>query len=210
MNGDPQVEAVSRLSTATLHEAAGRIGALPPQIVQVGSGISLCGRAYPVRCPAGDNLWLHRAVYAAAPGDILVVDVSAGHEFGYWGEVLSTAAIARGLGGLVIDGGVRDCDQLEKSPFPVFSRGASIRGTVKDQGGHGSLGKPVLMGDVVVSKGDMVVGDRDGVVVIPSGIVDQVIAASIHRDEKEAVIMDRLRAGESTLDLFDLGDVPSV
>lgn len=192
------------LTTATLHEAANRTGALPSAIRQIGPGIQLCGRAYPVRSPAGDNLFLHRALYEASEGDILVVDVSGGHEFGYWGEVLSTAAKARNLGGLVIDGGVRDCEQLEKSSFPVFSRGGCIRGTVKDQGGHGSLGQPVMLGDIVVSRGDLVLGDRDGVVVIAAEQAALAIAASFARDEKEAGIMERLRAGACSLDLFNL------
>ena len=204
MLDDDLLKRAARLTTATLHEAAGRIGALPAAIVQVGRGNGLCGRAFPVRCPAGDNLWLHRAVYAAQPGDILVVDTAQGHEYGYWGEVLSTAAMARQLGGLVIDGGVRDCDQLEGSDFAVFSRGACIRGTVKDPGGHGTLGQPVMIGDIVVSRGDLILGDRDGVVAIPADRAVAAIEASFARDSKEATIMERLRAGETTLDLFDL------
>lgn len=166
--------------------------------------MKLAGRAYPVRSPAGDNLWIHRAVYAAAPDDILVVDVSGGYEFGYWGEVLSTAAKARKLGGLVIDGGVRDGEQLPDVGFPVFSRPFCIRGTGKDFGALGHLNSEIRIGDVVIAPGDLIVGDGDGVVSIPAVLAAEVVQKSLERDRHEVVYMERLRQGESTLDIYDL------
>ncbi|MBM9463579.1 RraA family protein [Aeromicrobium sp. YIM 150415] len=192
------------LSTATLHEAAGRIGALPFSIKPVSPSARVFGPAYPVSCTPGHNLWLHHAVYAAPAGAVLVVDVGAGAEFGYWGEILSVAAMAQGLGGLVINGCVRDSDQLPEVGFPVFSAGLCIRGTGKDPKGAGSLGSPICVGEVTVSSGDLVVGDADGVVVIPEGRVAPVIEASHARERDEAEYMDRLRAGERTVDIYDL------
>ncbi|HWK34803.1 RraA family protein, partial [Sphingomonas sp.] len=118
-------------STATLHEAGGRIGALPPAIKPHAANVTLAGRAYPVMSPGGDNLWLHHAIYHAAPGDILVV-ATGDHGFGYWGEVMAVAAQARGIAGLVIDGGVRDSQPMLALGFPVFSTAACIQGTGKD------------------------------------------------------------------------------
>jgi len=192
------------LPTATLHEAAGRTGALPSAIKPLIPGFRLWGPAMPVRCPPGDNLWLHRAVYAAQPGDILVVDVGGGHEFGYWGEILTRAAMARRLGGLVIDGGVRDLDQLVEAGLPVFARAVCIRGTVKDSAGDGAVGEPIVLGDVRVHHRDLVVGDADGVVVIAQATAAQAIEAGRQRDEKEAEMMRRLAAGATTLDLLGL------
>lgn len=190
------------LSSASLHEAAGRIGALPSAIGPVFPGARVAGPAFPVACPPGDNLWIHRAVYAAEPGDVLVVDVGGGTEFGYWGEILCTAALARDLAGLVINGGVRDRDALADLGLPVFSAGLCIRGTGKDVDGTGSLGAAVRIGEVFVGRGDLVVGDADGVVVIPQADTEAVLKAAVERDAKEAELMRRIRAGERTLDLY--------
>ena len=192
------------LASATVHEAAGRIGALPSAIKPLDPGMQLSATAFPVRMPPGDNLWIHRAVYAAQPGDVLVVDAGDGFEHGYWGEVLTVAAMARGLAGLVIAGGVRDSQQLIRLGWPVFSERVCIAGTGKDPAGVGSLGEGITIGGVAIARGDMVVGDADGVVVIPSSRIDEVIAASQRREEAEAGYMDRLRAGESTLSIYHL------
>jgi len=133
-----------------------------------------------------------------------VVSVDGAAEFGYWGEVLSTAAIARGLGGLVIDGGVRDQLALAGLAFPVFCAGVCIRGTGKDPGSAGSLGAPVRIGEVTVSRGDLVAGDADGVVVIPLADAAAVLTAAAEREAKEVELMRRLRGGETTIDLLGL------
>lgn len=152
----------------------------------------------------GDNLWLHRAVYAAAPGDVLVVAPTDDDEFGYWGEILSEAAVARGLGGLVIDGGVRDTAMLGDVGLPVFSSVISIRGTVKNPASAGGLPSDIVIGDIQIHHGDLIVGDADGVVCIPRDDVETVFAAAAEREAKEAGFIAALRAGESTLDLFGL------
>jgi 4-hydroxy-4-methyl-2-oxoglutarate aldolase len=193
-----------RLGTATLHEAAGRIGALPSAIKPTASSFVIAGPAFPVHCPPNDNLWIHRALGVAKPGDILVVYASGFHEAGYWGEVMSTAAQSAGLGGLVIDGCVRDGRALELCGFPVFARGLCIRGTGKDFGATGWLGRPVMLGDIVIRPGDLMVGDLDGVVCIPRARVSEVVRRSEERDAAERGILDRLRAGESTLDIYRL------
>jgi 4-hydroxy-4-methyl-2-oxoglutarate aldolase len=196
------VQKAARFGTATLHEAAGKIGALPSAIKPVGQGFRLCGPAFTVHGPGTDNLWLHRAIVAAKPGDVLVAYVSGVYEAGYWGEIMSTGALAAQLGGLVIDGCVRDGDLLPGLGFPVFARGLCIRGTGKDFGAQGWLGAPVMMGDVVVQPGDLIVGDIDGVVAIPRLRVGDVLEGSRTREEKEAEIMKQLRNGANTLDLY--------
>lgn len=194
-------------STATLHEAAGRIGALPSTIRAVHPMFGLWGPAFPLRCAAGDNLALHHAVYAASRGDVLVADVGDGVEYGYWGEILSEAAKARSLGGLVLGGGARDSVALAEVGFPVFAARICIRGTVKVPGSGEAVGDPVVLGDVLIRRGDLVVGDADGVVVIPAEQVEQVLADADARDRKEAEFMKRIRQGETTVDLFGLPDV---
>jgi 4-hydroxy-4-methyl-2-oxoglutarate aldolase len=200
----PAAEALAGLDAATLHEAQGRSGALPPAIKPVDPGFRVAGPAYPVSSPPGDNFWIHHAVARAQPGAVLVVDVHGAGDFGYWGEILSHAAAARGIGGLVIDGGVRDAGRLREVGFPVFATGLCLTGTAKDPRGAGTLGTPVVLGSVAVRTGDLVVGDADGVVVVPAGDVDRVVAAALGRAAAEREVLARLEAGETTIDIFDL------
>jgi 4-hydroxy-4-methyl-2-oxoglutarate aldolase len=197
------VAAARELGAATLHEAGGRIGVMPSAIKPVAPEMRVCGPAVTVHSPGGDNLWLHRAIYAAEPGDVLVVHVSGEHDFGYWGEIMSCAAHARALGGLVIDGCVRDGDILAEFGLPVFARGLCIRGTGKDFGARGWINFPTLFGDLVVHAGDLVVGDTDGVVVVPNEQAARVVDAARQREAKEAAILQRLRGGERTLELYN-------
>ncbi|HJO38556.1 MAG: RraA family protein [Vicinamibacterales bacterium] len=196
------VTAAAAFSSATLHEAASQVGALPAAIKPVATSMRLYGPACTVAGAPGDNLWLHRAMAQAKPGDVLVATVAGAYEFGYWGGIMTTAAIAGGLGGLVIDGCVRDGDELAASGFPVFARGRAIRGTAKVADAPGSINEPVVVGDVTVAPGDLVVGDADGVVVLARDSVGDVLAAARTRDKKEASIADALRQGRTTLDVY--------
>ncbi|WP_028228543.1 4-carboxy-4-hydroxy-2-oxoadipate aldolase/oxaloacetate decarboxylase [Paraburkholderia ferrariae] len=196
------IQAASRLPSATLHEAAGKIGALPAAIQPVAPDFKICGPAVTVHSPGGDNLWLHRAIYAAQPGDVLVVSVSDAYEHGYWGEIMSTAAKVRGLAGLVINGCVRDQRLLSEIGFPVFSRGLCIRGTGKDFGARGWINAPTRFDDVTVNAGDLIVADEDGVVCIPREQAAQAIIAAEAREAAEAEQLKRLGVGESTLSIF--------
>ncbi|MFI8090700.1 4-carboxy-4-hydroxy-2-oxoadipate aldolase/oxaloacetate decarboxylase [Streptomyces sp. NPDC086080] len=201
---DSQSGRALSFGSATLHEAGGRIGALPARLKPAFPGARLAGRALPVLAPVGDNLWIQRAIYEAEPGDVLVVATTAPDEYGYWGEILSEAALARRLGGLVIDGGVRDTAELQTVGFPVFSATVCIRGTLKDPAGPGAVGRPVTLGGITVAPGDLVVGDADGVVVIPEDRAEDVLAASKARVTKETGIIAQLRAGGSSLELYGL------
>lgn len=191
------------LPTATLHEAGGRIGVLPSAIKPVHPGMRLSGPAVTVHSPGGDNLWIHRALYVARPGDVLVVYVSDTPDYGYWGEIMSTAAQVRGLGGLVIAGCVRDVELLEQIGFPVFATGLCIRGTGKDPIARGWVNHPVRLADLTVEPGDLIVGDRDGVVAVPRARAAEVVAASEQREAKEAAVLQRIAAGERTLEVYN-------
>lgn len=196
------VRAAASIQPATLHEAAGKIGALPSQLKPVHSHFKLCGPAFTVHGPGIDNLWLHRALVLAQAGDVLVAHVSGAHEAGYWGEVMSTMARQRGLNGVVIDGCVRDGELLGEIGVPVFSRGLCLKGTGKDFGAIGWINAPVLIGDVTIHPGDLVAGDGDGLVVIPRAQIAAAIEGSRAREAQEADILKRLQAGEATLDIY--------
>ena len=199
------IKALAAFSPATLHEAMGQRGAMPCCIKPIYPGMKVAGSALTVRCKPGDNLAIHRALYAAKPGDVLVVATRGGIEWGYWGEILNEAAMALGLGGLVIDGGVRDTHVLAEQSFPVFSNGVCIRGTLKGIAPY-ALGRPIAIGDVVIRPGDLVVGDRDGVLVLPPEAVDLAVEKGRQREADEAEKIAKLRAGARTLELYGLGE----
>jgi 4-hydroxy-4-methyl-2-oxoglutarate aldolase len=159
-----------------------------------------------VRCTTGDNLAVHVAVARAPRGSALVVDVGESRELGYWGEVLTTAAEARGIAGLVIDGGVRDVDALQAHGFPAFSTTVALPGATKQL--PGTVDRPVRVGDVDVEPGDWVVGDADGVVIVPNGVRADVLAAGKARAAKEDGFFARLREGATTLELLGLDPSP--
>jgi 4-hydroxy-4-methyl-2-oxoglutarate aldolase len=208
MDGVMVVQQVSldppRYPTATLHEAAGQTGALPYEIKPLVSSFRIWGPALPVATTALDNLWIHRALLVAKPGDVVVVAPSESQPAGYWGEILSNAALARGIGGVVIDGHCRDGERLVDIGPPVFSRGLCIRGTKKDPESVGSIGEPIAVGDVVIHRGDLVVGDGDGVVVIPASEVERIMAAAEERELHEDEVMALLAQGATTMDIYGL------
>ncbi|MEV5155628.1 RraA family protein [Streptomyces werraensis] len=188
-------------TSATLLEAAKSDIALDPALRPLWPDARLAGPAYTVQGVPGDNLALHNAVAAAPPGHVLVADCGGG-SFGHWGEVLAVAAKERGLLGLVIDGAVRDSAEQAELGFPVFSRGIAIHGTAKRY--PGILGRSVLVGGVVVRTGDLVVGDADGLVAIPSAHEAAVLAAADGRVEQETFIMSELSKGRTTVELLRL------
>ncbi len=191
---------LGELGAATLGES----GALrmPARLRPVWSGAALAAPAFPVGCTPGDNLAIHVAVSRAPAGSVLVVDVGDVPGRGYWGEVLTTAALARGIAGLVIDGGVRDVDALQRLAFPVFSTTVSLPGATKSS--RGTAGVTATVAGVPVSSGDWVVGDVDGVVVVPLGELDGVLAAGRARASAEDGYFAELEGGATTVDLLGL------
>jgi 4-hydroxy-4-methyl-2-oxoglutarate aldolase len=167
---------------------------------------SIAAPAYPIRCTPGDNLAIHVAVTTAPEGSVLVVDVGDVAELGYWGEVLTTAAEARGIVGLVIDGGVRDVAALAAHGFPVFSTQIALRGATKQE--PGSVGDTARVGGVEVGVGDWIVADGDGVTVVPVDALEHVLVAGRARADKEDTIFAALRSGQTTVELLDLDPSP--
>jgi 4-hydroxy-4-methyl-2-oxoglutarate aldolase len=188
--------------TATVHEASGGRGALSSRIKPIDPLSQLCGPAVTVACRPGDNLILHQAIYAANPGDVLVVTVGGYEEAGPWGEVMTVAAQARGIAGLIIDGSVRDSRSIIELKFPVFSKSLCIKGTTKDS--LGLINHPLIIGGITVHPGDLVLGDADGVVVVARQEIEKVLSACQLRAAKEEKIIAELKNGKSTLELYGL------
>jgi 4-hydroxy-4-methyl-2-oxoglutarate aldolase len=200
---DPAEQLIA-LGAATLGESGGR--PMAPRIRPLWSGSGLAAPAFAVRCTPGDNLAIHVAVARAPAGSALAVDVGIERERGYWGEVLTTAAKARGIAGLVIDGCVRDVAALHEHGFPVFSTGVALRGATKEL--PGAAGGTADVGDVPVKTGDLLVGDADGVTVVPSEEIDDVLVAGTARAQREQGLFDALRAGKTTVELLGLDPTP--
>jgi 4-hydroxy-4-methyl-2-oxoglutarate aldolase len=192
------------LGAATLGESGGH--PMRARIRAVWPGARIAAPAFPVRCTPGDNLAIHVAVAEAPAGYALVVDVGDQPELGYWGEVLTTGAQARGLAGLVIDGGVRDAAALHAHHFPVFSAMIALRGATKNRAG--AVGAAVTVGDVEVHRSDWVVGDDDGVTVVRAGDLSTVLAAGRVRAAKEERFFSALRSGTTTMALLSLDGSP--
>jgi 4-hydroxy-4-methyl-2-oxoglutarate aldolase len=197
-----QFERLRALGAATVYEAQGAKGALDGGIKPIDPDSRLVGPALTVDTRPADNLMLHYALLKARPGDVLVVDAKGFLEAGPWGDVLTAAAMKAGVAGLVIHGAVRDANMIVQTGFPVFCRGLSIKGTGKHQPGR--LNVPVCIGDALIRPGDVIVGDRDGVVVVARDEVDAVIASAEAREAKEAEQRSAIERGVSTAELLGL------
>jgi 4-hydroxy-4-methyl-2-oxoglutarate aldolase len=200
MSSGDVAAALARLGSATIGESGGL--AAHRRLRPAWSGAAVAAPAYTAGCTPGDNLAVHVAVTKAPKGSVLVVDVGQVADRGYWGEVLTTAAEAAGLAGLILDGGVRDVAALEAHGFPVFSATIALTGASKDK--PGTVGLPVRVGGVEVSTGDWVVADVDGVAFVPRGSLDDVLAAGSDREAKEAGFFDALKSGSTTVGLLGL------
>lgn len=187
------VEGFRGLSTANIDDNMSRTAAISGGIRPLNRA-PLLGTAFTVKVPAGDNLMLHKAMDLAEPGDVLVIDAGGYSGRAIIGELMTTYCKVRGLAGVVLDGCVRDCAALENMDFPVYARGASPNGPYKN--GPGEINTPVQIGGVVVTPGDILVGDGDGVVVIHPGDAAQIIAQTKAVSAKEEALMKGILKGE--------------
>jgi regulator of RNase E activity RraA len=188
------VEQFAKYPTGNIVDAMGRFGAMDPGVKPVGPGMKFAGSALTVRIRACDNLVIYKALEIAQPGDVLVIATSNFQGAATWGDLTSMIGKAKGMVGMVTDGMVRDVEGICQVGLPVFARGATPNSPFKD--GQGEVNFPVTCGGVTVRPGDILVGDGDGVVVIPREDWDEVLKGAAKIVEKEQQIVANIQAGK--------------
>ena len=202
MTSDEIMKKYETVTAATAHEAMGRLGALDSAIKPVRSGMRTLGRAFTCKCEPGDNLTLHAALKMAQPGDVIVCSAAGFTEQGLFGDVMASCAKGKGIAGLVVDGGVRDAADIARIGFPVFSRSVSIKGAVKES--MGTLNEPIVVGGELITPGDLIIGDDDGVCVVPAARVEEIAEVSLEREQKEVRFRELLIQGNTTWEMLNL------
>jgi 4-hydroxy-4-methyl-2-oxoglutarate aldolase len=196
------VEKLGRFGVATIHEAMGRVGLMKTYMRPVYKGARMCGTAVTVLLQPGDNWMMHVAAEQIQPGDVVVAACTTDNFDGFFGDLLATSFQARGAMGLIIDGGVRDVDELEKMGFPVFSRAINAKGTIKAT--LGSVNIDVICAGAQVKPGDVVIADVDGIVVVPAARAQEVADAAEKRESFEGEKRAKFAAGVLGLDMYKM------
>jgi regulator of RNase E activity RraA len=192
----------SALPVANISDNMSRMIAGGARLRPMHAGGVMAGAAFTVRARPGDNLMLHKALDLAEPGDIIVCDAGGDLSNALIGELMVAHAIKRGLGGIVINGAIRDAGAIRAGSFPVFAAGITHRGPYKD--GPGEINVPIAIDGMVIEPGDVIVGDDDGFVAVPYAAMADVLRATEAKNTAEAKQMAEIKAGTSDRSWIDV------
>ena len=193
---------LARLGSATVYEAGGRRGYVDADLHQIVPGSRVAGPARTVLCGQDDNLMVHAVMAAVQPGEVIVLTMPSPRPVALVGDLLATQAKAQGAAGMLIDASVRDVEELVELGLPIWARWIRVKGAVKDVAG--TIGEPVVVGGATIRQGDVLVLDADGVAVVEHERVDEVLSASLEREERERVKRAKLQGGALSYDLDGL------
>ncbi|MGH2856626.1 MAG: 4-carboxy-4-hydroxy-2-oxoadipate aldolase/oxaloacetate decarboxylase [Solirubrobacteraceae bacterium] len=197
-----QLGELARLGSATVYEAGGRHGYVDDDLHQIVPGSRVAGPARTVRCAQDDNLMVHAAMDSLQAGEVLVLTMPEPRPVALVGDLLATQALAHGAAAVLVDASVRDLEELRELGLPIWARWVRVKGAVKATAG--TVGEPVTVGGATIRQGDVLVLDADGVAVVEAERVDEVLEASLVREERERVKRSRLSDGELSYDLDGL------
>jgi 4-hydroxy-4-methyl-2-oxoglutarate aldolase len=195
-----ELERFAKLPTGNISDANSKTGNMDPHIKPIDPKSKLVGPAYTVRCHPADNLSIHKAMLEAPAGSVLVVDLNSYCGAGHFGEIMALGCQVKGIAGLVIDGSVRDAEEIEEMKFPVFCCALNPGGTVKETAKETNI--PIHCGNMLVKPGDIIIGDRDGVVVVPSEKAVEVLEHAEAIAAKEIKVKELLRQGQTTAEIY--------
>lgn len=189
------VERFRTLPVANVSDSMSRMAAAGPRLRPMHGGGVLAGPAITVKARPGDNLMLHKALDMAEPGDVVVVDAGGDLTNALIGELMVAHAERRGLGGIVINGAIRDAATLREGRFPIFAAGVTHRGPYKD--GPGEINVAISIGGMIINPGDLMLGDEDGLVCVALADAEAVYAATKKKHDAETAQMEAIRAGRN-------------
>lgn len=187
------IEAFAALPVANVSDCMSRMTAGGPRLRPMHKGGRLAGPALTVKARPGDNLMIHKALELAAPGDIIVVDAGGDLTNALFGELMVSYAIQRRIGGVVLNGAVRDVDMIGAGNFPLYAAGVTHRGPYKD--GPGEINVPIAIDGMVIEPGDLMLGDADGLLCVPYEEVETVLAAAREKLAAEQKTLANIAAG---------------
>jgi 4-hydroxy-4-methyl-2-oxoglutarate aldolase len=200
----PPYDELAELGSATVYEAGGRRGYVDVDLIQVVPGSRVAGPARTVSCAQDDNLMVHAAMAAVRPGEVLVLTMPEPRPVALVGDLLATQAKVQGAAAILVDASVRDVEELVELGLPIWARWVRVRGAAKELAG--TIGESVIVGGATIHQGDVLVLDADGVAVVESERLDEVLEASRERAGREMVKRAKLKDGALSYDLDGLRD----